>query len=159
MFYANDVTCYFYYIIPTILNVVLVIILELYPDLMDIFSRKNGILKGVILFSVYMAIFSNMFCSVIIAVWAGVEIINSSLNLIICKDFKFKTILKNNIYKVMIVLGWLISIIYELSGGRAESLAGISFAESVKHTMIFSCNIHYFPIVSKSYIANSILYK
>jgi len=35
----------------------------------------------------------------------------------------------------MIVLGWLISIIYELSGGRAESLAGISFAESVKHTI------------------------
>ena len=135
MFYANDVTCYFYYIIPTILNVVLVIILELYPDLMDIFSRKNGILKGVILFSVYMAIFSNLFCSVIIAVWAGVEIINSSLNLIICKDFKFKTILRNNIYKLMIVFGWLISIIYELSGGRAESLAGISFAESVKHTI------------------------
>ena len=135
MFYANDVTCYFYYIIPTILNIVLVIILELYPDLMDIFSRKNGILKGVISFSVYMAIFSNMFCSVIIAVWAGVEIINSSLNLISCKDFKFKTILRNNIYKVMIVLGWLISIIYELSGGRAESLAGISFAESVKHTI------------------------
>ena len=102
---------------------------------MDIFSRKNGILKGVISFSVYMAIFSNMFCSVIIAVWAGVEIINSSLNLISCKDFKFKTILRNNIYKVMIVLGWLISIIYELSGGRAESLAGISFAESVKYTI------------------------
>lgn len=40
MFYANDVTCYFYYIIPTILNVVLVIILELYPDLMDIFREK-----------------------------------------------------------------------------------------------------------------------
>ena len=43
--------------------------------------------------------------------------------------------MRNNIYKVMIVLGWLISIIYELSGGRAESLAGISFAESVKHTI------------------------
>ena len=135
MFYANDVTCYFYYIIPTILNVVLVIILELYPDLMDIFSRKNDILKGIILFSVYMAIFSNMFCSVILAVWAGVEIINSSLNSIICKKIPFKAILKNNIYKLLIVLSWLISIIFELSGGRAESLAGNSFVENVKHTI------------------------
>ena len=135
LFYANDVTCYFYYIIPTILNVILVIILELYPDLMDVFSRKNGILKGVILFGVYMAIFSNMFCSVILAVWAGVEIINSGLELISCRQFRFRTILRNNIYKLMVVLSWLISIIYELSGGRAESLAGISFAENVKYTI------------------------
>ena len=135
LFYANDVTCYFYYIIPTILNVILVIILELYPDLMDVFSRKNGILKGVILFGVYMAIFSNMFCSVILAVWAGVEIINSGLKLISCRQFRFRTILRNNIYKLMVVLSWLISIIYELSGGRAESLAGISFAENVKYTI------------------------
>ena len=135
LFYANDVTCYFYYIIPTILNVILVIILELYPNLMDVFSRKNGILKGVILFGVYMAIFSNMFCSVILAVWAGVEIINSGLELISCRQFRFRTILRNNIYKLMVVLSWLISIIYELSGGRAESLAGISFAENVKYTI------------------------
>lgn len=135
LFYANDVTCYFYYIIPTILNVILVIILELYPDLMDVFSRKNGVLKGVILFGVYMAIFSNMFCSVILAVWAGVEIINSGLELISCRQFRFRTILRNNIYKLMVVLSWLISIIYELSGGRAESLAGISFAENVKYTI------------------------
>ena len=135
LFYANDVTCYFYYIIPTILNVILVIILELYPNLMDVFSRKNGVLKGVILFGVYMAIFSNMFCSVILAVWAGVEIINSGLELISCRQFRFRTILRNNIYKLMVVLSWLISIIYELSGGRAESLAGISFAENVKYTI------------------------
>lgn len=135
LFYANDVTCYFYYIIPTILNVILVIILELYPDLMDVFSRKNGVLKGVILFGVYMAIFSNMFCSVILAVWAGVEIINSGLELISCGQFRFRTILRNSIYKLMVVLSWLISIIYELSGGRAESLAGISFAENVKYTI------------------------
>lgn len=135
LFYANDVTCYFYYIIPTILNVILVIILELYPNLMDVFSRKNGILKGVILFGVYMAIFSNMFCSVILSVWAGVEIINSGLKLISCRQFRFRTILRNNIYKLMVVLSWLISIIYELSGGRAESLAGISFAENVKYTI------------------------
>lgn len=99
------------------------------------FSRKNGVLKGVILFGVYMAIFSNMFCSVILAVWAGVEIINSGLELISCRQFRFRTILRNNIYKLMVVLSWLISIIYELSGGRAESLAGISFAENVKYTI------------------------
>lgn len=67
--------------------------------------------------------------------------------------------LKNNRLNIIIISLWLISMIYELSGGRAHSLENTSYADMLKTTVLLFSNFYkkINPLFLKMCAAESIL--
>ena len=130
LFYSPDVTCYFYYVIPSLLNLTLVMILESKELTFNSETKVNWLNVGGWVLLIYLAIFSNLFSSYIIAIWAGIKLF---YNMIIEKNIK--TV--ENIMYILILCAWGGSAIYELSGGRAENLKDDSFINNVKQTILY----------------------
>lgn len=122
LFLCNDLTCYYFYLIPALLNCSLVM------WMMAGFNQdlaREGILEkqGLFVVAVYFAIFSNLPESVILAIYAGVRLL-----LAFVKDWKsphfWKPFLRQNMPELLIVAAWFVSAIFELNGGRASADMG-----------------------------------
>ena len=120
LLFSIDATCYFYYTIPALLNGA-VILLLLADDITEDFFAGNRIgAKAVFLAAAYFCVFSNLFESVMLAVFCGVRILFSLLK----KEKRtFLSLLRENCIRGLVVLAWLISMVYEARGPRAKSLA------------------------------------
>lgn len=140
-FYSTNVTCYFYYIIPSLYNIILIFLLELYPNVFNINFSEEPLKTGTILLALYLAIFSNLFSSYILAIWVGVKSLISFVSNIHNKNTVIG-FLKNNRLNIIIIGLWLISMIYELSGGRAHSLENTSYADMLKTTVLLFSNFY-----------------
>lgn len=129
MFYSLDATTYFHYLIPALLNSTLVM------HMMCNKKNKNTLTQKSILFiTVYLAIFSNIFHSIIFVTYISsallIEIIKMKK-----KKIKIKEFIKNNYDKLLILLVWGISQIFELNGGRSNSI-NANFIDNLKATLI-----------------------
>lgn len=131
MFYSLDATTYFHYLIPALLNCSLVMCILCNK------SNKNTLTQKSILFmAVYFAIFSNILHSIILATYISsiliIEIIKMKKNKVEIKKF-----IKNNYDKLLILLVWGISQIFELNGGRANSInTQTNFIDNLNMTLI-----------------------
>lgn len=120
LFLAADLTCYFYYIIPTLLNAVCVFLFET-----DRFFWKKMDYRGqgLLLLTVYLTICSNMYSSIVLSVYAGAVLLLDC----ILPSIREKSMLsmKNRLWENKVFLGiiaaWLLSVILETQGGRAQS--------------------------------------
>ena len=109
MFWSYDATCVFYYTIPSLLCCTLVMYFESSGILENFFSANRILLKSLLVIAIYLAVFSNLFNSVIIAVYMAYEIIRSR---------------KIKLMPLMIVLLWAVSLIFEALGGRGSVSMG-----------------------------------
>ena len=127
LFHARNLTCYFFYTIPTLLCASLVLIFEVDPDA---WGRASVTGKGLLLLAAYLAIFSNVFSSIVIAAYAGVVLLQKLLTGGIGKGSfkKLWTVLKEGVFFVGIILVWLTSFLFELTGGRADAV-GLDHAD------------------------------
>lgn len=111
MFYAMDLTCYFYYLIPALLNSTVVCCLE----------ADKRINLSILIPVVYFAIFSNMTASIILASYVWGRMVY---------DFAFvnkkgiSIFIKSHVREIVILCLWFISLLFELSGGRANADMG-----------------------------------
>lgn len=121
LFHARNLTCYFFYTIPTLLCAILVLLFEADPKIWD---RASVTGKGVLLLAAYLAVYSNVFCSIVIAAYAGVVLLQKLLEKGAGKGFfkKLWEVLKENAFFTGTVLAWLASFLFELTGGRADSV-------------------------------------
>lgn len=140
MFLATNACCYYYYIIPALLNCSLV----MYFLSNDSFNKSNNILKkSLIILFCYLAIFSNLFQSIILAAFSFSIIIFEFIK----SKYKFNikniiTFIKLKIGYFLILLSWGFSQILEINGGRAKSLSSNnSFISSVNETLSNLFNI------------------
>ncbi len=119
LFLSHNVNCYYNYLIPNLLNFIIVFTLLTKDDVDYSLSLKNPFKKGLYFLILYTAIFSNLYCNIILVVFAG-----SILIINFCKEIKHKFNIKNFIKKYFVLLAiisaWFISLIFELSGGRAQ---------------------------------------
>ena len=132
LFFSLDVTRYFFYTIPNLLtgSFVMYIISE---DFLEIYNEKGKpIQKGIGLVLIYMCIFSNLYPAVILMAFVGKELLDQ-LILLIRRKTKLKNIMLTKwVYFLCFVL-WIISLIYESSGGRAGSFStGFEFYETAR---------------------------
>lgn len=129
MFLAADLTCYFYYTIPTLLNAGCVLLFE--TD-RTFWKKKGDIGQGLLLLAVYLLICSNLFSSIVLASYAGVillmDCILPSIREKSVSVWK-KKLRENNIF-LGIIVGWLISLILEAQGGRANAMGTSLSVES-----------------------------
>lgn len=125
LFLTHNVNCYYNYLIPNLLNFSLVFYF-LSNDKFDfsIFFPKN-LKYGVMILIIYVAIFSNLYANIILGVYAGSEILVAFINE--RKKIKFIDFVRKYFLLFMIIISWIISAIFELSGGRAADLHETGF--------------------------------
>lgn len=118
LFYCNDLNCYYNYLIPTVVNASIVMFLIGNPKAASLLSLEKPLRTGVCLVILYLAIFSNLVSSGVLAVYAG-----SCILLQIWqnrKHFSLVSFCKENGLYLGILAAWLVSAVFELSGGRAS---------------------------------------
>lgn len=123
MFYTVNATCVFFYIIPNLLNCILVLwIMQLQMSgeaISKAFWQMSATKKSAFVFFVYFAIFSNLWASIFLAVYVSVAALFDAIQLLIKKKFVFSTYLKTHLLEISIVLLWAVQQVFELNGGRA----------------------------------------
>lgn len=136
LFRSINVTGYFYYTIPALLGACLIFLLE--SDFTDSLWKKEGWLsKGFFLLAVYMAVFSNLYGSQVLAIYCGVRWLKAvwqwRQKALSAQGFRRETILL-----LGIVAAWLVGMVFELNGGRADMVTvnmGKGMLESL-HTLL-----------------------
>lgn len=133
-----NLTCYYHYVLPALMNGSLVIYL-MRKDVNNTFYSR--FLNGESLFLVlvtYLCIFSSIFASVILASYCGARLLTSILVNIKCKFY----ILKKNQFDIFVLVVWFISAIYEMNGGRASQIeeSGLEIGKSICNLIQF---LHY----------------
>lgn len=130
LFWAKDVTCVYYYVIPALLNCGLVMTLAR-TGLHRRFPEKGEpAQKSLLVLAVYLAIFSNLFESAILAIWCGVDLLLALLrpgkNKL--RDRRFR---REQAFSLAVLLLWLLSVWFEGKGGRGAAADPGSFGASL----------------------------
>lgn len=138
MFFTGNLNCYFHYIIPAILNSILVLYLMIIRNFL---SEINILKSGVLFLAIYFAIFSNILHSIILIALLSIELL---LTFIGNKNFSienfYKFIINNRIWFFLIDI-WLISLLFEANGGRSNSIGNSILALPIKETLVVLSNL------------------
>lgn len=127
IFYGGNANCYFNYIVPALFNIICVLI-YLRADINKYkASKENAIKSGCLLLMIYLCINSNMFHSIIL-----ISFLASQMLIVFVKELRNKTnffkciadTIITNKYDFVVIIAWLISIIFESRGARAQWAAG-----------------------------------
>lgn len=140
MFRSCNVTCYFYYTVPGLLNCSLLMYFLSGSGPDEYISEGSMLKKGILLLLCYLAVFSNLFESVIIATYAGWELL---FGLIRCIREKGKvwTWIKEKAVSMGIFVLWCVSAVFELMGERAASFNGGSFGQMLGKSVLKAVNV------------------
>ena len=117
MFSSYDACCYFYYTIPALLNCTLVMFFSYTSTLNTFFTPENLLKKGLLVAILYLAIFSNLFNSIILVAYLGCDFLMDLVYIIRRKE-KFASLLKADLFQLIIIFVWLIAVFLESRGGR-----------------------------------------
>ena len=122
MFYSVNLTCYFHYVLPALLNSILVLYLLKFKNLL----KEKGILKNsLIIIGIYLSIFSNVFHSIMLITYIFIELLFGFINDKNIRSIKInelKIYIKENADWVLIITIWLLSLFFEANGGRATQI-------------------------------------
>lgn len=114
LFRARDLTYLFNYVIPTLLNFIIILEMER-CDGREKEDRAMGMRRiSVFVVLVYLALFSNLYSNVVIAVYAAVSLF--------IDFFRKKMTRGNRVACAVIMVLWGVSAIFELGGGRADQV-------------------------------------
>ncbi|MCM7589861.1 hypothetical protein M8S10_13700 [Enterobacter chuandaensis] len=120
MLWEVNITCFYHYIAPALINSALAIyVIRNYRHLdLNSIKRKGFLRSSSIFFCSYIAVFSSLFANIILAVACGVCLLLSLIN----NSFSFAKTLKDNLLQAFTLTAWVVSVIFEANGGRAASL-------------------------------------
>ena len=122
MFYASNLTGYFFYVLPNVLNASLVLYFMGNKDGSFLTGKKRD---GFVILLVYLAVFSDFFQTIILISYMGARILFDLI--------KNKKVCRSMIFPASVIAVWFISIFFEVNGGRAASNSGqIPLSESIK---------------------------
>lgn len=140
-FTVADQTVLYFYTIPSLLGSSMVFYILSKGELNPL---KNASIteRSILILSSYFAILSNVFCSALISfstVNTIIQVIKSR------KAFNIKKLAHNLSYHLSIITLWVISVLFEFTGGRADSLSGglrANFKTAVKNLITPFSNIN-----------------
>ena len=131
LFYSFDLNNTFNYIVPALLNSMLMFYLMMRPHKGLKLDHQHALAEGALLLILYLAVFSNMFLNCILAVYAGVCLLERLCEMLRKKE-RFVHVLRENLLHVYILVLWAVCAVFELSGGRAASVSGGSQIDRLK---------------------------
>lgn len=135
LFHCLDLNCYYNYLLPALLNAILVMHIMKNPRFEKFMQEAEPAKIGIFYILVYFAIFSNLVTSGMLAALAGSFLLLNLLKTI--KKFRLMDYVKENSLWLVILVMWMISAIYELSGGRASGSSGSSLLYNMRETAYF----------------------
>lgn len=115
LFYCWNVNTYFNYLIPGLLCAAIVLRWEAGGGRM-----QSRVCQGFAILAGYLAIFSNLFCSQTLAIYAGVRLLCALPD---ARKRPLSRILRERAWELAVLAVWLVAAIFELSGGRAQNLS------------------------------------
>ena len=122
-----DITCIFNYTIPALLNSSLVLFLLRYDLNDELKNKRNSFNVGILCLALYLALCSNLYENAILAIFVSLDLFYSLIELKLKDKNINKFGIKNKI-QIVVVIGWIFTLIFELSGKRAMDLSsGKSF--------------------------------
>lgn len=121
MFYSPSLTTAFYYTIPSLLNIILVLLLDSRREGDAVCSAEHPIVNGMLILLLYLAVFSNLYCSIILAVYCGVHAAWGFVKKL-AKKTPFAAWAKEYGLHLCVLAAWFVSMGFELTGNRAGSL-------------------------------------
>ena len=123
LFFSPDMNNTFNYVIPGLLNISLLLIFERRRDPALAPEKPSVLGQGAMLLLVYLAIFSNMFLNGILAVYAGVGLLENLATALRRRE-KPDSFLRRNAWNIGILVMWCVCAVFEMNGGRAHSVSG-----------------------------------
>lgn len=132
MFKCLDLACEYFYIIPLLLNCTLVMHMMSNPNFGT--GQKSVDLRGVLYVVLYLAVFSNLVASGILAVYSGSCLLVTLRKSVTHLKTFFEYLRKTGGMHITILALWLISAVFELNGGRAENVGDNAQLHSLKTT-------------------------
>lgn len=143
VFYAGNVNCVFNYLIPALWNFILCCYFMM-QEKRCWYDKDHYVQKGLIVLAVYLAINSNLWHSIILMSYFGIDLLVGLLRQAYnVKRKRNKNIwrfvsdfFKENFPKLLSLMVWFVSMIFEINGGRARWANSVSdklhLKESVK---------------------------
>ena len=119
LFLARNLTCYFYYTIPSLCGGMLVLLLEQKPD---IWQQSTAAGKSLLVLAAYLLINSNLFSSIVLIAYCGTVLLQRLFWPTARKKAAFGAALRENGFYAAVVAVWLCSLVLEVRGGRAGSI-------------------------------------
>ena len=139
-FYSITVNNYFNYMIPTLLNYMLVFSV-IYDRKFITITKHNIVWNAIFIVMAYFAIFSNLFSNEVLAIYLGVDLIFDVIQKTRKRQMHMQAIARDYIIECIVLLMWLTSMYFELHGARAGQLAStIPFDERIKETFVALLN-------------------
>ncbi|MBR2774571.1 MAG: hypothetical protein IKD73_06235 [Selenomonadaceae bacterium] len=118
LFHTTDADCYFNYVLPNLLNATLVLFVARVDLTRKFFDRMTPF-AITLFFVLYLAIFSNVLSSCVLAIYVFVELMSR----VKPKEFNLRKFFAANRTLCIFLIFWLISLLFEANGGRAQSMA------------------------------------
>lgn len=139
LFGSVNLTCIFHYTIPGLLNLCLVEYFIAFG-----LPRRLPLQKGIpycslLIFAIYLAIFSNVFHSIILIAFISSYIL-ITYNTYLLSYKKWNSILKENSFLFGILTVWLISLFFEINGGRSQQIGASLLHLPIKQTLLLIWN-------------------
>lgn len=155
MFCAEDLCCVFNYIMPGVLNAIVVLVMARYQNFSEGFKNFSIIRKCFFLLLLYFALLSNIFHSVItIAYCVSVLLYKLIENGLEKEKSLVKTMYGAGI-ELAIVISWMIILLFEKSGGRAGDFeAGLDLVRAFWQfkAILFALSIPFVIIIVESIV-------
>lgn len=124
LFYGGNVTCYFNYLIPALINACVVMYLMVRQK-MEWKNPDRTIANGFLLLFLYLSINSNLLHSGILMAYIGMRLCIALFKEVKGRGkFRFvllvRNYIKSNLFEITITIFWLASAAMEMMGGRAQ---------------------------------------
>ena len=140
LFGSGNLTCIYHYVIPALVNLCVVLYLARFDIAHEAMNLTPG-RRSVLLFCIYLAIFSNALSNIILAAYVGSVLVFKFFAHL--KDHGgYKAFVKGNAFYIGIIAVWLLALVFESHGGRAHdigrsmSLSGIGETGKIFLSMI-----------------------
>ena len=127
LFRARDVTCIYYYTIPGLLNCGLVMRLMRTGENRRFLDEGAPVKHGLLAAAVYLAVFSNLFESVILAVYCGVDFLRGCFG---SERRDRRAFWRSQAFNLALLLLWAVSVFMEGGGERGANANTLPFFQS-----------------------------
>lgn len=134
LFGSYNFTCYYNYTIPSFLNCCIVMLLMLKGGSFRDFEngRHPQLTVSALALSIYLAIYSNLFSNYTLATYCGACLLFALCDDLKNRRFAMKSFIKGNSIHLFVEILWFASLIFELSGGRADQMqTGLSMSKFI----------------------------
>ena len=141
-----NMTCFYNYVLPDVLNAALVMHFMSYGGVKAWYKNSSLFHKALVLIWTYFAIFSNLYSTAVLATYVGTELLLQLIKEIKSKSFYLKEYCIDNWQNLVLILWWFVANLIETTGGRAGDMQKSLIANlpiTIIHTLkgIFVINV------------------